>query len=191
MPSSFKNLILLTGAIAALVGGYQLSQSARSPESAPTTRLTTGGGAFIDFSLHDVEGVKRSLKEWRGKVIVLNFWATWCPPCREEIPLFIDLQKKHAAGNLQVIGIAIDNRTAVLAYRQSVGMNYPTLLGNDASMQLGADYGNRSGALPYTVIIDRHGVIVVRKLGAFSRTELEGLITPLLTPIQPSAPQSS
>lgn len=191
MSSTFKNMVLLISAIVALGGGYWLSQSARSPGSTPTTKLTYGGGAFIDFSLHDVDGGTRSLKDWRGKVIVLNFWATWCSPCREEIPLFIDLQKKHAADNLQIIGIAIDDRTAVLAYRQSMGMNYPTLLGDDYSMQLMADYGNRTGSLPYTVIIDHNGVIVVRKLGAFSRTEIEGLIDPLLKPKQPSAPQTT
>jgi thiol-disulfide isomerase/thioredoxin len=142
---------------------------------------TYGGGELIDFTLPDVEGNKRSLHEWRGKVIVLNFWATWCPPCREEIPLFISLQKKHQADDLQIIGVAIDNPAAVRVYRQSVRMNYPILIGENDAMPLLAQYGNRMGSLPFTVIIDRSGSIAVRKLGVFNKTELESLIDPLLT----------
>lgn len=181
MSSTYKNLILFIAAVIALVAGYRVSLSLTPSASTPTTAVSYGGGQAIDFSLNDLEGKKRNLKEWHGKVIVLNFWATWCPPCREEIPLLITLQKRLAAVNLQVIGVAIDNEDAVRPYRQSVGMNYPTLLGDDHTMQLIADYGNRSGSLPYTVIIDRHGTIAARKLGIFTRVELESLLDPLLT----------
>lgn len=194
MSSTFKNLLLLITAVLALVGGYWLAQSLRQSqdqEAAPTTTLTYGGGAMIDFTLPDLDGKKQSLNAWRGKVIVLNFWATWCPPCREEIPLFIALQNKHPADNLQIIGVAIDNKTAVMLYRQSAGINYPILIGNDDTMDLLTRYGNRMGSLPYTVIIDRSGSIAVRKLGAFSKIELNSLIEPLLTPVQPLSQQSS
>ena len=194
MSSTFKNLLLLITAVLALVGGYWLAQSLRQSqdqEATPTTTLTYGGGAMIDFTLPDLDGKKQSLNAWRGKVIVLNFWATWCPPCREEIPLFIALQKKHPADNLQIIGVAIDNKTAVMLYRQSAGINYPILIGNDDTMDLITRYGNRMGSLPYTVIIDRSGSIAVRKLGAFSKIELNSLIEPLLTPVQPLPQQSS
>jgi len=113
---------------------------------------------------------------------VLNFWATWCPPCREEIPLLIDLQKKHAAEGLQVVSVAIDNKTAVMLYRQSAGINYPILMGGDDALDLIASYGNRMGSLPFTVIIDRSGAIAVRKLGAFTWIELESLVKPLIGP---------
>ncbi len=187
MSATFKNLLLLITAVLALAGGYWIAQSMRPAEQ--VTTLTYGGGELIDFTLPDLEGKKRSLHEWRGKVIVLNFWATWCPPCREEIPLFISLQKKHPADDLQVIGVAIDNLTAVMVYRQSVRFNYPILIGEDHAMPLVAQYGNRMGSLPYTVIIDRSGSIAVRKLGVFNQTELESLIEPLLgPPINPSPP---
>ena len=84
MSATFKNLLLLIAAVLALMGGYWIAQSMRPAEQ--VTTLTYGGGELIDFTLPDLEGKKRSLHEWRGKVIVLNFWATWCPPCREEIP---------------------------------------------------------------------------------------------------------
>ena len=181
MSATLKNLLLLIVAVLALAGGYWMAQSLRPTEKATTP--TYGGGTMIDFSLPDLDGKKHALSEWRGKVIVLNFWATWCPPCREEIPLFISLQKKHQADNLQIIGVAIDNPAAVRVYRQSMRMNYPILIGNDEAMPLLAKYGNRQGSLPYTVIIDRSGSIVVRKLGAFAQTELESLIDPLLNKI--------
>jgi len=186
MSSTFKNLLLLITAVLALIGGYWIAQSLR-PSEQQAASLTFGGGELIDFTLPDLDGKKQSLHQWRGKVIVLNFWATWCPPCREEIPLFISLQKKHPADDLQVIGVAIDNLTAVMVYRQSVRINYPILIGEENAMPLVAQYGNRMGSLPYTVIIDRSGSIVVRKLGVFNQTELESLIDPLLgSPKNPS-----
>ena len=183
-----KNLLLLITAVLALSAAIGWpSRCARSPRSPP--RKTYGGGELIDFTLPDLDGKKHSLEEWRGKVIVLNFWATWCPPCREEIPLLIALQKQHAAEGLQVVGVAIDNETAVRPYRQSAGINYPVLMGDDEALDLVARYGNRMGALPFTVIIDRSGAIVARKLGAFTRNELESLVEPLLNPAKPKSPE--
>jgi thiol-disulfide isomerase/thioredoxin len=189
MNDTFKNLLLLGTAIVALGGGYWLAESMRAPE--PITTPAYGGGEMIDFSFPDLKGKARSLKDWRGQVIVLNFWATWCPPCREEIPLLISFQKNHAAEGLQIIGIAIDNLAAVTDYGQSMGINYPLLIGGDDATELAAQYGNRSGSIPFTVIIDRDGAIAARKIGVFSKAELNKLIDPLLKPIKvPSAPNS-
>ena len=189
MPSFLKSLLLPLTAVLALAGGYWLAQSLHASKS--ETAPTYGGGAMIDFTLPDLNGKKQSLSAWRGKVIVLNFWATWCPPCREEIPLFIDLQKKHAAGDLQIIGVAIDNPAAVRQYRQSAGMNYPILIGDDATLDLISRYGNRSNALPFTVIINRDGTIAARKLGAFqNNNELKNLIESVLISDRASAQSS-
>jgi thiol-disulfide isomerase/thioredoxin len=190
MSSTFKNLMLLISAVMALMGGYWLAQTLRSEPEVATT-LTYGGGAMINFTLPELDGKKHSLNEWHGQVIVLNFWATWCPPCREEIPLLVNLQKKRGADGLQVIGVAIDNKTAVMLFRRSHDMNYPTLMGDDDTLQLMARYGNSSGSLPFTVIIDRSGAVAVRKLGAFNQTELESLVEPLIGPTTPEKPKTS
>lgn len=180
MSSTFKNLLLTLAGVIALTGGYWLAQSLHSEEKSHTG-LTYESGQMVDFTLPDLDDKKRSLKEWRGKVIVLNFWATWCPPCREEIPLFIAMQKKYAADGLQVIGVALDNKTAVMVYRQSANINYPLLIGDEEHvMQIMERYGNRMGSLPYTVIMDREGQFAVRKLGAFGRDELQYVLEPLL-----------
>lgn len=179
MSATLKNLLLLAAAVLALAGGYWTAQSLRPAEKETTP--TYGGGTMIDFSLPDLNGKKHALSEWRGKVIVLNFWATWCPPCREEIPLFIALQKRYGSGGIQLVGVATaDNKESVVAYRQSTGMNYPILIGDDDAMDIMAHYGNRQGSIPYTVIIDRQGAIVTRKLGAFDQAELMHIIQPLL-----------
>ncbi len=187
MSATFKNLMLALAGVLALVGGYWAAQALHSSDK-PNTGLTYESGQMIDFTLADLDDKKHSLAQWRGKVIVLNFWATWCPPCREEIPLFIAMQKQYAANGLQVIGVAVDNKTAVMVYRQSTNINYPLLLGDeDQIMQIMARYGNRMGSLPYTVIMDREGQFAVRKLGAFSRDELKYVLEPLLTPVVPPA----
>jgi thiol-disulfide isomerase/thioredoxin len=181
MSATFKNLLLLITAVLALAGGYWIAQSMHTAKQ--VTTLTFSGGELIDFTLPDLDGKKQSLHQWRGKVIILNFWASWCPPCREEIPLFTALQKKHPDGDLQVIGVAIDNKTSVMVFRQFVNMNYPVLIGDDDdALNLVAQYGNRMGSLPYTVIIDRSGAIVARKLGILTQIELESLIEPHLNP---------
>ena len=187
MSPTLRNLMLLATAILALAGGYWLAQSMRPPETTTLTTPTYGGGKMIDFTMADLEGKNRSLNEWRGQVIVLNFWATWCPPCREEIPLFIALQKKHAADGLEVIGVAVDNQPAVVAYRKSMGINYTILMGGDDAMDVAAKYGDRMDSLPYSVIISRNGSIEARKLGAFTKTELDSLVDPLLGPQNPSS----
>ncbi len=179
MPAILKNALLLTAALLSLTGGYWLAQSMRAPE--PMTAPQDGGGDVIEFALPDLEGKTRQLSEWRGKVVVLNFWATWCPPCRDEIPLFIALQKKHQAQGLQIIGVAIDRLDAVQAYRQSVGMNYPSLIGDDDAMQVMARYGNASGSLPFTVVIDPNGHALAHKLGEFRDVDFENLVEPLLS----------
>lgn len=132
------------------------------------------------FTLPDTSGRSHSVGEWDGKVLVINFWATWCPPCREEIPEFVALQQKYALRGLQFIGIAIDEPAAVLPFMKATGVNYPVLLGQLTGIDLSRRYGNRWGALPFTAVIDRHGQIVSVKGGSISGPEMEQQILPHL-----------
>jgi thiol-disulfide isomerase/thioredoxin len=179
-PATARNSLLLAAALAALVAGYSTARWLRGP-----TLDVTPGGTAVEFKLPDLDGRERAISEWRGRVVVLNFWATWCPPCREEIPLFIDLQKRHGPEGLQFLGVAIDQPQEVKRYVVDIGMNYPTLIGGDSALDLMQGYGNRSGSLPYSVIIDQDGSIVARKIGAFKRAELESLLSPLLSSKKP------
>lgn len=177
MPSLARNLVLFAIAVTALAGGYWLSQWLRAPSAA----VSNASGQLLEFTLPDVDGRPRHLGEWRDKILILNFWATWCPPCREEIPLLIAVQKKYAAQGVQVVGLALDRAEGVKAYGVSVGINYPLLVHDSDMLKIMELYGNRSGALPFSVVLDRQGTIVTRKLGAFRGSELENILKPVIS----------
>jgi len=133
-----------------------------------------------EFSLPDMSGTVRNSHEWDGKVVILNFWATWCPPCRKETPMFVEMQEQYGATGLQFIGIAIDNAEKVQDFMDTYGINYPILIGEDNAIKIAKDYGNRYGALPYTVVIDRNGNIQFVQRGEMTREMIEGAISQLL-----------
>lgn len=136
--------------------------------------------AIATASFYDLKDTLQPLAQWKGKVLVVNFWATWCPPCIAEIPEFIKIQNKYATQGVQFVGIAIDQKSRVQTFVDEVGMNYPALLGDLAGIDLARRLGNPSGGLPYTVIVDRSGKIVTTQLGTLSTEKLEAIIKPIL-----------
>lgn len=122
-------------------------QPDRTPDQAPA------------FELRDLDGNTRKSSEWAGRTVVLNFWATWCAPCRREIPVLVDLQAQHDPEELTVLGIAIDEADAVREYAEQIGMTYETLVGQLDAIEVVGQFGNRIGALPYTVIIGKDNTI--------------------------------
>jgi peroxiredoxin len=133
-----------------------------------------------EFSLSDVAGQLRNINEWDGKVLAINFWATWCPPCIKEIPEFIEIQHKYKAEGLQFIGIALQRPEEVTEFMQEHGMNYPVLAGEMEVIKIAESYGNDIGALPYTIIVDRQGLIHYVKRGPLSGETAEAIISKLL-----------
>ncbi|MGZ8152518.1 MAG: TlpA family protein disulfide reductase [Methylovulum sp.] len=132
------------------------------------------------FSLPDLSGKQHSITEWRGKLLIINFWATWCPPCRKEIPEFIKLQEQYAAKGLQFIGVALDDRDAVDEYLKSTKINYPLLIGGNEGIVLNQQLGNNVQAVPYSIVVDQRGQIVYRHQGEFSREKILEIIAPLI-----------
>ena len=142
-------------------------------------RLTGEAGSAASLNalrLSDVAGQMQDMSQWRGKVLVVNFWATWCAPCREEIPILVRLQDKYRGRGLQLVGVAIDQREKVEAFAREFKMNYVLLLGGLETIDVTRQIGNRVGALPFTVVIDRGGKIVNRELGKVKEAPLERLI---------------
>ena len=137
------------------------------------------GEALRAASFADLDGKMRQLDEWRGRVLVCNFWATWCAPCREEIPLLLEMRRKYGPGGVEIVGIAIDNAVKVRQFSASFSISYPILLAEADGLDLMRRLGNSSGGLPYTVIADREGTLVHRKLGALKQPELDSLLAPL------------
>jgi peroxiredoxin len=127
-----------------------------------------------DFELQDLDGRTVRLADLRGKAVLLNFWATWCPPCKVEIPWFIDLQKQYGAQGLQIVGVSMDDAgpDKVSKFAQQMGINYPVLMGNDKMADL---YGGVQ-ALPTTFYIGRDGKFVSRVYGLVSHGEVESNI---------------
>lgn len=128
----------------------------------------------------DLAGKPRRISEWRGKVVAVNFWATWCAPCREEIPLFMEVRRAYAPKGFEIVGIAIDNAVKVSEYAKSMAISYPVLIADGSGLELIRKLGNASGGLPYTAFLDRGGRPTRSKLGAFKRPELDSLLAELL-----------
>jgi len=124
-----------------------------------------------DFALVSLDGSKVKLSDYRGKAVVLNFWATWCSPCKVEMPWFVELQKQYAKDGLVVLGVAMDDSSPekIAKFASEMGVNYPVLLGTD---QVSDDYGNVQ-YLPTTFYIGRDGTIVDKGTGLLNRKEIE------------------
>lgn len=131
-------------------------------------------------SFPDLEGRAQPLKQWQGKVLVLNFWAPWCPPCRAEIPDFIQLQQQYLAQDVVFVGLALDRKENVQAFSDEMGINYPILLGGDDATELGKLAGNRLGGLPFTAIFAKNGDIVTTVTGELKREPLETILKGLI-----------
>jgi len=159
-------IIILLAALlggAAGAGGYVGWQvwSEREPDLRP------------EFSLEDLDGNMRSITEWDGKVVVLNFWGSWCPPCVHEIPMFMALQDEYGEQGLQFVGVALDRLEDARAFYEELEVNYPSMVGVHEPTVIGEKYGNERGTLPYTVIIDRDGRIVERFDREVTREQIE------------------
>jgi len=153
--------------------GARLLPSGAAPAPSIASPLDT-------FAFPDLAGKPRRIAEWRGKVVAVNFWATWCAPCREEIPLFMEVRRERASQGFEVVGIAIDNAAKVAEYARNVAISYPILIADGSGLELIRKLGNASGGLPYTSFLDRGGRPVRSKLGALKRPELEDLLSQLL-----------
>ena len=141
--------------------------------------VLAGPAANLKFSFKNTDGKKVALSEFKGKVIILDFWATWCIPCKEEIPGFIELQKKYGDRGLQIVGISVDDSlNQAKKYATDMKMNYPVLLAEGREDILRA-YDPIPG-IPVSIIIDRQGRIVTRHDGIAKMDVFEKEILPLL-----------
>lgn len=128
-----------------------------------------------DVSLADREGTQRKLSEWQGQPVLINFWATWCGPCRKEIPLLKSLRQARKADRVEVIGIAVDERDAVLKYAREIGIDYPILIGEKEGMEAANAFGVPL-VFPFTVFADSQGRIVTVKIGELHADEADFIL---------------
>ena len=164
-----RSLLLAAVGAAAAVAGYFVNPIARQ-------RGRVDIEALLHTALPDLGGQPRAVNQWRGKVLVVNFWATWCPPCLEEIPGFVRMQDRLGLQGLQFIGIAIDSDEKVREFIRAHGVNYPVLLGQKGGIELAARAGNVRAGLPYSVVLDRGGNVLAIFSGQLTESRLAQVI---------------
>ena len=143
--------------------------------------LQSGSGAagLLAARLTDLEGRPRRLLDWQGRALLCNFWATWCAPCREEIPLLVVAKQQLPPDGTEIIGRGIDRANNIREFAAKYNINYPLLVGDATVIGLMRGLGNANGGLPYTVALDRSGAVVRRKLGALTDAELRQVLASL------------
>jgi len=130
-----------------------------------------------EFSLADRTGKTTSISAWRGKSLIINFWATWCAPCRHEMPLLQSLHEKWRGRNVEVIGIAVDFRDKVIAYADELKIAYPLLIGEQDALDVAAGLGVDSPVFPFTVFTDRYGRVVTLYVGELHEAQADLILS--------------
>jgi len=162
-----ETLALVLVCVVAAVAGFgawrwhEVTSAAKTAEQRP------------DLAFKDLDGKPHRLSEWDGKLVLLNFWATWCAPCIKEIPLLVEAQSRHASRGLQVIGVAVDDIEPVRSFAQRLKINYPLMAGGPEVYDAMHDLGAELEALPFSVLIAPGGRIVGRASGDLSAEELQ------------------
>jgi len=164
-----RRLLLAAGAGAIVAGaGFGLWRSRPGPmENAAVDRFWT-----LDFQTP--QGHTLAMASLKGRPLLVNFWATWCPPCVEEMPMLDAFFRQHTAKGWQVLGLAIDQPTAVRTFLQRTPVTFPIGLAGMEGTALGKDFGNQTGGLPFTVVLDTQGQVRERRMGKVTEADLQG-----------------
>ena len=169
--------LIFTVVLAAGLAGFHFSQRDDAPGKARTHSRALE--KLWALELPDTGEKPQRLSQWRGRVLVVNFWATWCPPCRREIPGFVRLSGKYAANNVQFVGIGVDDADKVRDFAAKIAIPYPILIGDMELFRLSEDLGNPTQALPFTLILDRQGKVSFIREGLLDEGSLESILKPL------------
>ncbi len=181
----------------AFAAGFAVARWRR--DEAPAPRAAAGGSAWnaadgrvigsssaesadraADFRFTDQHGDEHRFSDWDGKVRVVNFWATWCPPCVHEIPMLISVQESFRTRGVQLVGVAVDDPDGAFAMAKELGMNYPTMADARRTLDLLHAYGSRTAALPFTAFVDGQGTIRDRHTGALTLEQTRNRVRALL-----------
>ncbi|MDH4125037.1 MAG: TlpA family protein disulfide reductase [Gammaproteobacteria bacterium] len=173
-----KIALVISVAILATALGFSLYLNrAQMPEPVmPVAPISRSEPVAVNFELADLDGKVRNISEWHGKHRIINFWATWCAPCRREIPLLKAFQDQHGAENFQVIGIAVEFPGPVVAYAEQAQFNYPILVGEQDAMAAAESSGVSFIGLPFTMVVTRDGILVGAHMGEIHQQQLDSFV---------------
>jgi thiol-disulfide isomerase/thioredoxin len=171
--------VAILGAALGLLAGSQVGQPPQRSLPAGVAVLKPGD-MRADLQLDDAEGTAHRLSEWDGKLVLINFWATWCGPCREEMPLLSQTRAKFSANGFEVVGIAIDDAGSVQDFLKDSPVRYPILVGGDDEANPSLLFGDTRSVLPYSVLIGRDGKLIAQRAGSFSSSGLASWLQPHL-----------
>jgi len=129
--------------------------------------------SLMKANLPDIQGQTHALSEWRGKVLLVNFWATWCPPCVEEMPELVDLQNSSGIKNLQIVGIGVDSPSNIQQFTKKFQISYPILVAGMEGTEIARALGNQAGGLPFTVLLDAEGRVRQTYLGRLNMNQVK------------------
>ena len=176
MPKSALSIVAIVAAIAGSFFFYASQSNRPAPEPVIETvavEPAQSGPVHVEFELSGLDGEMRQFSEWDGKHRVVNFWATWCAPCRREIPLLKAFQDEHGADGFQVIGIAVEFPEPVIEYAKEADFNYPILVGEQDAMEVAESSGIGFIGLPFTMIVTKDGTLVGAHMGEIHQDELD------------------
>ena len=170
-----RRLLASVGGVAVFAGAGLAWWRQRTPYTGPTAPDAAdpmAAGGLWSLSLATPEGGMLSLAAWRGRPLLLNFWATWCPPCVEELPLLDRFYQENSANGWQVLGIAVDQQDPVQRFLSRSPVAFPVVLAGFAGLELSKSLGNLSGGLPFTVVLGQDGMVAHRKMGKVTDADL-------------------
>jgi thiol-disulfide isomerase/thioredoxin len=174
---------IVYAAVAVLAGTagffiYRLleTQPAARADASPAAASQALPETLPDFTLDDRTGSPRSIRSWPGKSMIVNFWATWCAPCRREIPLLRKIQSQHGSEGFQVVGVAVDFREDVIKYADKIGLDYPLLMGEQDGLDAVNRFGLPSVGFPFTVFTDSEGRVVTLHLGELTAAQADVIL---------------
>jgi thiol-disulfide isomerase/thioredoxin len=144
--------------------------------AAPTDGEGASYAAVLATSFPDMEGRPQALGQWQGKLLFINFWATWCGPCKEEMPIFDAIFRENALKGVQIVGIAADSSDKVRQFQMQTPVSYPLLPDSNGALAFSRRMGNRLGMLPHTLVFSPKGELLLNKMGQLSKDEMELIV---------------
>lgn len=173
--------IFIALALIALIGAGAVSYMRTAPERTPPLPQPAIGDPaaadrMLEFSLADIDGNRRAFSEWHGKARLVNFWATWCAPCRREIPLLKSAQEEHGGDSLQVIGVAVDFVEDVRVFAEDAEFNYPILVGQEDAMAAAEASGVELIGMPFTLVVSQDGYLIKAHTGEIEADHIRQIV---------------